>query len=176
MSQTVVIYRSKHGHTQKIAEMISEELNADLFSSKDINKIDTSKYDSFVFGSSIYCGMISGKKELSKLYPMINGKKLAFFTVGLTELDKEEYYTKLIDMNFANSEIKNKAMIFHFLGGINYKSLGFLSRKIIGMIVKQTELKENKTENDKRLLKVMTEEVNLDSGDSVAQLIEYIQF
>ena len=59
---TALIYRSKHGYTKKIAETISKELNADLFSIKDAKNLDTSKYDSFVFGSSIYAGMFGGKE------------------------------------------------------------------------------------------------------------------
>ena len=108
MSQTAIIYKSKHGYTQKIAEYLSKQLNADLFSTKEINKLDISKYDSFIFGCSIYCGMMGGKKELSKLYPEIKDKKIALFTVGLTEPDDKEYYKKLIDMNLKDAELKTR--------------------------------------------------------------------
>lgn len=175
MSQTAIIYKSKHGYTQKIAEYLSKQLNADLFSTKEIKKLDTSNYDSFIFGCSIYCGMMGGKKELSKLYPEIKDKKIALFTVGMTEINDKEYYKKLIDLNIKNSEVKNTVKIYHFLGGLDYNSLGFISKKMMGMITKQIEGKENKSEHDKEMLKMKTEKIDFSAENSYTSLIEYIK-
>ncbi len=172
---TALIYRSKHGYTKKIAETISKELNADLFSIKDAKNLDTSKYDSFVFGSSIYAGMFGGKGDFLKLYQKISDKKTAIFTVGMTSQKEEEYYKKLDDMNFASFNLKDNAKVFHLMGGIDYEELGFMSKKIMGMIVGQLEKKENKTEDDEKMLKMKTEKVDLFKEEDIIPLIEFIK-
>lgn len=172
---TAVIFRSKKGHTKKIAETISKELNADLFTIKEAKSLDVSKYDSFVMGSSICAGMFGGKGDFLKLYQKIADKKTAIFTVGTTALSDEEYYKKLDEMNFTSFNLNDNAKIFHFLGGIDYDSLGFISKKLMNMIIKQTEQKENKTPEEEKMIKMKTEKVDLFKSEDIVPLIEYIR-
>ncbi len=172
---TAVIYRSKHGYTKKIAEAISKELNAELFSIKGAKNLDTSKYDSFVLGSSICAGMFGGKGDFLKFYQKISDKKISIFTVGMTNPTDGEYYKKLDDMNFASFNLKNNAKVFHLMGGIDYKELGFLTKKLMGMIVGQIEKKENKTEEDEKMLKMKTEKVDLFKEEDIIPLIQFIK-
>ena len=172
---TAVIYRTKHGYTKKIAEAISKELDADLFSIKDAKNLDTSKYDSFVLGSSIGAGMFGGKGDFLKLYQKISDKKTAIFTVGMTNPIEEDYYIKLDDMNFSSFNLKDNSKVFHLMGGIDYEKLGFLTKKLMGMIVGQIEKKENKTEEDEKMLKMKTEKVDLFKEEDIIPLIQFIK-
>ena len=59
---TLIVYSSKYGCTEKCAKLIKQELNdpADLINLKNINikDINLSKYDKVIIGGPIYIGKI----------------------------------------------------------------------------------------------------------------------
>lgn len=55
--KTVVIYKSRYGHTEKYAKWLSEKLNADLlFEASQIKGLDFSRYDNIIYGGGLYAG------------------------------------------------------------------------------------------------------------------------
>ena len=54
--KTVVIYKSRSGHTEKYATWLSEKLNADLFEASQIKGLDFSRYDNIIYGGGLYAG------------------------------------------------------------------------------------------------------------------------
>ena len=54
--KTVVIYRSRYGHTEKYAKWLSEKLNADLFEASQIKGLDFSRYDNIIYGGGLCAG------------------------------------------------------------------------------------------------------------------------
>ena len=54
--KTVVIYKSRYGHTEKYAKWLSEKLNADLFEASQIKGLDFSRYDNIIYGGDLYAG------------------------------------------------------------------------------------------------------------------------
>lgn len=59
-SNTVVIYRSKYGSAKRYAEWIAQEVKADLFDGSKVSPADLEKYDTIVFGGSLYAVGILG--------------------------------------------------------------------------------------------------------------------
>ncbi|MCK9151392.1 flavodoxin family protein [Methanobacterium alcaliphilum] len=83
--KTAIIYKSiHHGNTQKIAEVMSETLKADLFDLKDVDPNITQKYDLIGFGSGIYYYRPHKKlrKFIEELETLENKKAFTFITSG----------------------------------------------------------------------------------------------
>ena len=58
---TVIIYMSKHGTTEKIAELIKSKLEpskTQIFNLKKIRSIEFENYDIIIIGGSIHVGSI----------------------------------------------------------------------------------------------------------------------
>lgn len=154
MTETIVIYKSKHGHTKKYAEYIAEKLGADLIRSNELSGRDLSLYKTVVFGGPIYAGMINGIKDYQRIFDKYPSLKKVLFMVGMTDVNDLNYWNDTVTNNFRNDKILNTTKFFHLSGGLDVSSLGFLSRKIISSIIKKAESKENKTENDINMIKI----------------------
>jgi menaquinone-dependent protoporphyrinogen oxidase len=55
---TLIVYASKYGCTEKCSELLSKELigKADIINSKKVSDIDILKYDKAIIGGFIYIG------------------------------------------------------------------------------------------------------------------------
>lgn len=57
MGKIAVIYATgMTKNTKKVAEYIARKVDADIFNLKEITKINTSEYDTIVFGTGIHAG------------------------------------------------------------------------------------------------------------------------
>jgi len=65
-SKTVVIYKSKYGSAKRYAEWIAEETKGDLFDGSEIKAEDMLKYDTIVYGGSLYAVGILGISLIKK--------------------------------------------------------------------------------------------------------------
>jgi len=89
MAQTVVIYHSGYGHTQRVAQFVAQGANAALIAIDADGNIADSDWaaldaaDAIIFGSPTYMGMASWqfKKFLPTLHP----------SVGLAALGKTKW-------------------------------------------------------------------------------------
>jgi 8-oxo-dGTP diphosphatase/2-hydroxy-dATP diphosphatase len=87
--KTLIIYTSTHhGNTEKIAEVISKELNADLVKVNELKNYDIKDYDLIGLGSGIYMGKhhISILNIVDKLKNVENKRFFIFSTSGMMEI------------------------------------------------------------------------------------------
>lgn len=80
-----IVYASvHHGNTRKLAELLAEELSADLYTVDEIDDADLTQYDVVGLGSGIYFGR--NHTSLLKLvdsWQQSPGKAFIFSTAGL---------------------------------------------------------------------------------------------
>jgi len=138
--KTAVIYSSKHGTTEKIANYIAEKLTktneVELFSLKKITSLDISRYDKIILGTPIYAGQpVKNMKNFCKTNESILlQKKICLFICGM-EPTKEQQEKELKEA-FPETLIKSAA-ITSFLGGeFLFEKMNFLEKFIIKKIVK----------------------------------------
>ena len=124
----VIIYKSKTGHTERYARMLSKELNIPCYSYKDAK---VSENDEIIFLSYIYASKIMG---LSKILKKYNVKVV--IAVGALAYSKD-YLNTLKDAN------NIKLPFFYLRGGIDYSKLNFFFRKFLPVIGKDIA-KDNK--------------------------------
>lgn len=126
---TIVIYSSSTGFTQKYAKWISEELGCKALElNKDIIK-QLEGYDKIIYGGSIMAGKILGIDKIIG----INHNKLVVYAVGFTE----EKDVKIDDLKKQNNI--SDIPVFYYRGGIKFEELGFFKKMIIKKVTGVSE-------------------------------------
>jgi flavodoxin len=123
--KNAIIYTSVHrGNTKKIAEAISEVLEADLFDLKNINKDIIKEYDLIGFGSGIY--YFKPHKKLRKFVESLdnveNKKAFHFSTSG------DGKYNDWLEKNLSRKGFEVVGE-FHCKGYYAYSIKGIFSGK-----------------------------------------------
>ena len=150
----VIIYKSKTGHTERYARMLSEELNIPCYSYKDAKINDN---DEVIFLSYIYASKIMG---LSKTLKKYNIKVL--IAVGALAYSKD-YLNTLKDANNV------KLPFFYLRGGIDYSKLNFFFRKFLPIIGKDI------AKDDKELLNLFKNGGDFVNKDNLKETLNYLK-
>ena len=159
----IVVFKSGTGFTAKYAEWIAEELGCEAIELKKAKKIDFEKYDEVIYGGWIMANMISGYGKIRDL----NLKKVIVFAVGMS-VPSEEVVEKIVEQNKLQRE-----GFFYFEGGYNPEKVGFFKKKMMNMIKKSVEKKEEKTAEDIHMLETFK---GLDNTkkEYIKPLIDYL--
>lgn len=172
---TVVIYRSKYGSTQKYAQWISEELSCPVFDAKDISKEDLVNYDTIIYGGGLYAEIISGVSLITKNFDKLKNKKIAVFSTGITPLDCRDYYDKMvIEKNF-KPEMFDSIRVFNFMGKMILNELSLPHRTAIKALKKLMSGKENPTEMEKLLAELCDKNGDFTDREAISGLVEYVK-
>ena len=150
----VIIYKSKTGHTERYARMLSKELNIPCYSYKDAK---VSENDEVIFLSYIYASKIMG---LSKILKKYNVKVI--IAVGALAYSKD-YLNTLKNTN------NIKLPLFYLRGGINYSKLNFFFRKFLHIIGKDI------AKDDKELLNLFKNGKDFVNKDNLKEIINYLK-
>ena len=150
----VIIYKSKTGHTERYARMLSEELNIPCYSYKDAKINDN---DEVIFLSYIYASKIMG---LSKTLKKYNVKVI--IAVGALAYSKD-YLNTLKDANNV------KLPFFYLRGGIDYSKLNFFFRKFLPIIGKDI------AKDDKELLNLFKNGGDFVNKDNLKETLNYLK-
>lgn len=125
----IIIYRSRHGTTGKVAKYICEKLkpkSCDLIDLKDNRNPDLSGYDTVILGGSVHAGQLNSamKKYIEKNSNLLLTKRLGLFLCGM-EIDKA-------DLHFSNAwpaELRNHATVrLHAGGEFLFEKMNFFER------------------------------------------------
>lgn len=150
----VIIYKSKTGHTEKYAKMLSKELNIPCYSYKDAK---VSEKDEVIFLSYIYASKIMG---LSKILKKYNVKVV--IAVGALGYSKD-YLNTLRDAN------NIKLPFFYLRGGIDYSKLNFFFRNFLSIIGKGI------AKDDKELLNLFKNGGDFVNKDNLKEVLNYLR-
>ncbi len=150
----VIIYKSKTGHTERYAKMLSEELDIPCYSYKEAKVSDN---DEVIFLSYIYASKIMG---LSKALNKYNIK--AIIAVGALAYSKD-YVNTLKQTNNIDKPF------FYLRGGIDYSKLNFIFRKFLPIIGKDI------AKDDKELLNLFKNGGDFVTKDNLKDVINYLK-
>jgi len=140
INKVVVIYKSKYGSAQRYAQWIADEVKADLFERSKITLNDILKYDTIVYGGSLYAAGILGISLIKKNFDKLKDKKVIVFSVGASPAHPEAI-NDIINNNFTE-EMKGKVHFFHLRGGFNYKKLNPIDKILMYLLKKKIEHKK----------------------------------
>ena len=89
MGNTIVVYQSKYGATQKYATWLAEALSCDLIETKRTKIEQIENYDCILLGGGIYATGIAGISFLKKHAARLKNKRIAVFAVGASPADEK---------------------------------------------------------------------------------------
>ena len=147
-----IIYKSKTGHTERYAKMLSKELNIPCYSYKDAK---VSENDEVIFLSYIYASKIMG---LSKILKKYNVKVVIAVGALAYSID---YLNTLKDAN------NIKLPFFYLRGGIDYSKLNFFFRKFLPVIGKDI------AKDDKELLNLFKNGGDFVTKDNLNEVLAF---
>lgn len=134
--KTLIIYASKYGYTEELVKkMIVESNNEfDSININSTNKIDLSKYEGVILGSSIYIGQMNRKLKdfVSKNLNVLMDKKISLFLA----CGSEENFDLQVKNNFPEALVEHASSITYLGGKIQKEKLNFFYKFIISNIEK----------------------------------------
>lgn len=133
----IVIYGSQYGSAEKYAKELSSRLGCEAVRFEDAGDINACT--TIIYIGSLYAGGVQGMKKTLKRLEGIENKKLIIATVGLADpADRENVeHIRNSMKNQLPSELYESARIFHLRGAIDYSRLGFLHKKMMGLLCKK---------------------------------------
>lgn len=158
MSKILIVYGTRHGQTEKIANFIANKLQADgystdIFDAQSIpEQLDLIQYEAFLVGAPIHAG---GYPKKVKNWVKLNSHKLsqkpsAFFSVCLGILQKDERVQKeereFLQKFFSWSGWKPNGWAI-FPGALSYSQYNWLLKLIMKRIAKKAGV-ETETNRD----------------------------
>ncbi len=146
---TIVIYASKTGNTERYAKWIAEDLGARAVPVKDVKFRDLKEHDTIIFGGGIYAERINGLKFIKKNLKKLSGKRIYVFANGFSLGDKESI-EKIKEKNLSSEELRN--IRFFYMRGAFYMEKLPLKEKMMMTIVKKAMKDKEDLEEDERML------------------------
>jgi menaquinone-dependent protoporphyrinogen oxidase len=134
-----VIYISKHGTTEKVANIIAEKLvgnQVSFFNLREDKRPDISSFEGIILGVSIYASQSSKLMQtfVKNQIEMLTTKRVGLFVCGM-EPGKEKRQQEL--ENAYPLSLRQCAVTNYFLGGeFLFEKMNFFERFVIKRIAK----------------------------------------
>lgn len=176
MNQTVVIYESKYGFTERYAKWIAESLSCPILKRKSFHPNDFENYDTIIYGGGLYAGSVSGIKLLTQNFQQIRNKNIILFTCGLTDpsdsFNIDHIHNSLTKV--LSPEMLDTIHLFHLQGGIDYARLNFIHKSMMAMLRKTLSQKpsEEMREEDKLLLVTYGKMVDFTNRETIKPIVD----
>lgn len=172
--KSVVIYKSKTGFTKKYAEWIAEELSADIFNTSKVNINMLNKYDTIIYGGSLYAVGIIGVNLITKNINKLKEKKIVVFATGASP-SRNEGINEVIDKNFTIEQQKY-IKFFYLRGGFNYNKLNPFDKFLMTLLrwkIKNKK-KEELSSDEIGMLAIYDKPVDFTSKKNIDKIITYV--
>ncbi len=155
---TAIIYMSKHGTTEKVAQLIGDELKTDSISLIDLRKNKSpniNNFDLVIIGGSIHAGFIQKrvKNFCIENHQLLSNKMVALFVCGMLFKEKTVELEKAFP-----PELSLHASEKAFLGGeFIFEKMNFLEKMIIKKVSK---IEKSTSQIDKQTLNKFIKSIN----------------
>jgi len=140
MARILVAYATKHGSTAGIAELLGKELTAAglVVEVKELKNVQSpAGYDAVVIGGPIYMGRVMAdvKKFIGRHQDKLTAMPVAAFVAGLSPASKDEKEIEAARTALADAIAPLQPVASAlFAGSLDPEKLGFIERKMIGMV------------------------------------------
>ena len=174
--KTLIIYTSQTGFTKKYAQWLSDRLKADIYELKDVQKKEDAFFDEYqaiVYGGWAMAGKtvkINWFFEKAKTW---NKKRLAVFCVGGSPNDNPDV-EKMLE-NMLTDEQKKYIKAFYCQGGFDYEKMNTASRLAMKMFVSALKKKKDPTEEEKIMVKMISDSYDISDIKYIEPIAEYIE-
>ncbi len=166
---TIVIYKSKYGHTLRYAEIIAKKLECEFVDFDEIKKKELLKYDKVVFGSGVYVNKL---KKIKKVLKLFKDKPIVIFACGGSN-EFSEHESNIFKSNFTEEQLRFHKC-FYLPGGLDMNKITGLMKFFMGNFKKILEKKQNKTPDEEGFLFGFNNPTDYVSEEYTLPLVEYV--
>lgn len=173
---TLVIYSSQTGFTQKYANWIAEDLQCKSISIKEANALSLEEYDTIIFGGWICAGSIKGIKVFIKKVQNLKNKKIGFFAVGASPKESSELISTLEKISeYLNKSVENnnKIELFYCQGGLNYEKMNGASNLMMKFFIKMLKATKNQTSEDEAKIKTISSSFDASDRKYIEPIVQF---
>jgi len=156
--KTLIVYATRHGSSEKAANMLKMELNSEvtLYNLKEKTQINFNDFDALIIGGSIHVGEINSrlKKLIQTKTEELLKKHLGLF---LCCMDKEKAQIQF--ENAFNKDLRAQATAIGLFGGeFIFENMNWFERLVVKKI---TGVDKSVSEIDEFAIKRFAEKFNL---------------
>ena len=157
----VIVYTSNTGHTAEYSKMLGAKIGLPVYSLNEATK-KLQKGTEIIYLGWLFANNIKGYKKATKKY-----KISAICAVGLCDTG-----TAVAEVRKANS-ISEKTPLFTMQGGMEKTKLRGINKFMINMLTKGLSSKKERTENDERMLELLTHDKNYVSEENITAFMKW---
>lgn len=143
-----IVYTSNAGHTEKYAKLLAEKTNLPVYALQEAIRI-LPKGTTVIYLGWLFVNHVTGYKKAAKCFHVT-----AVCGIGLCDTG-----TAIPDVRKVN-KIPESIPLFTMQGGMDKSSLSGIYGYMIKMLIQMTEKKENKSEDDLRMLYLLKNDQN----------------
>ena len=157
----VIVYTSNTGHTAEYSKMLGAKIGLPVYSLHEETK-KLQKGTEIIYLGWLFANNIKGYKKATKKY-----KISAICAVGLCDTG-----TAVAEVRKANS-ISEETPLFTMQGGMDKTKLRGINKFMINMLTKGLSSKKERTENDERMLELLTHDKNYVSEENITAFMKW---
>lgn len=172
--KTLVIYTSQTGFTKKYAQWLSDEMKADLFDLKDVQKKADAffeNYEAIVYAGWALAGSVVKVKWFLGKALNWKGKRLAVICVGGSPNDNPDVEVAL--KNILNDEQRSYIKAFYCQGGFNYEKMNGPSKLAIKFFV--NTLKKKDDEKSRQMAELISKSYDISDIKYIEPVVSYLR-
>ena len=130
MKNTVVIYCSKTGFSEKYARWLAEELGCCAVPYGERRGLKLAAFETVILIGGLYAGNMAGLGWLKKQLPHLAGKRIAAVAVGCAPVDTPSLPESMEKLFGGTPEIRG----FYCQGGLAYDRMGPVHRMMMAAL------------------------------------------
>ena len=157
----VIVYTSNTGHTAAYSKMLGAKIGLPVYALNEAAK-KLQKGTEIIYLGWLFANNIKGYKKATKKY-----KISAIRAVGLCDTG-----TAVAEVRKANS-ISEETPLFTMQGGMDKTKLRGINKFMINMLTKGLSSKKERTENDERMLELLTHDKNYVSEENITAFMKW---
>ena len=157
----VIVYTSNTGHTAAYSKMLGAKIGLPVYALNEAAK-KLQKGTEIIYLGWLFANNIKGYKKATKKY-----KISAICAVGLCDTG-----TAVAEVRKANS-ISEETPLFTMQGGMDKTKLRGINKFMINMLTKGLSSRKERTENDERMLELLTHDKNYVSEENIIAFMKW---
>ena len=157
----VIVYTSNTGHTAEYSKMLGAKIGLPVYALSEAAK-KLQKGTEIIYLGWLFANNIKGYKKATKKY-----KVSAICAVGLCDTGMA-----VAEVRKANS-ISEETPLFTMQGGMDKTKLRGINKFMINMLTKGLSSRKKRTENDERMLELLTHDKNYVSEENITAFMKW---
>jgi menaquinone-dependent protoporphyrinogen IX oxidase len=168
---TLVVYQTVSGFTEKYARWIAEDLSADLRPRKDVDLALMQRYDLVVYGAPLHAVGIAGVDLIRDNLHALEKTNVIVFTTGASP-PRPEVQAEVFENNFP-IEQRGRVHFFYLRGGFDFTKLNFINKVLMKLMQWKIKRKpaQQRTADERGMLAAFDTPVDFTRRERISELV-----